>query len=292
MGEMVDETSSLSVIMPAYNERHAIESVVEDLASTLEESGLEYEIIVVDDGSEDGTGQIIDGLPVRVIRHHRNRGYGASLKTGIRHASYSMIAITDSDGTYPVDSLPKLAGKMDSCDMVVGARTGDRVKVPLIRRPAKWLLNKTAHILSGEEIPDLNSGLRVFRRELAERFLSVCPDGFSFTSTLTVAALTNGYRVRFLPIDYHRRRGTSSIRPIRDTLGFFTLVLRLVVYFRPLNVFLPISGLLILAGTIKGLIDFTRYNRFGTGVAIAIMAGIQVALLGLLADLIRHRTDL
>jgi hypothetical protein len=200
-----------------------------------------------------------------------------------------LLAIIDSDGTYPVDALPRLLGYIDEHDMVVGARTGEHVRVPFFRRPAKWFLKKLADYLIGFNIPDLNSGLRVFRRELAERFFDIFPDGFSFTTTITLAALTNGYRVKFLPINYYKRTGQSSIKPARDFLGFMLLIIRLVVYFKPLRVFLPISGALLGIGLTKAAIDFYRLNHFGVGAAIAILAALQTAFMGLLADLITRR---
>ena len=163
--------------------------------------------------------------------------------------------------------------------MAVGARTGDHVKIPFVRRPAKWLLKKLAEYLSGRQIPDLNSGLRVFRRELAERFFGIFPDGFSFTTTITLAALTGGYRVQFLPINYYKRVGQSTIKPIRDFTGFLLLIIRLIVYFKPLNVFLPVSGGLLVVGLTKAAIDFYGFNHFGVGAAIAILASLQIAFM-------------
>jgi glycosyltransferase involved in cell wall biosynthesis len=258
----------------------------------MREAVLDYELIVIDDGSSDGTEAIVAAKGVRIVRHKFNRGYGASLKTGIRQSRYPLVAIIDADGTYPVDALPKLLACMAEYDMAVGARTGDHVKIQPLRRPAKWFLKKLADYLSGFKIPDLNSGLRVFRRELAERFFGIFPDGFSFTTTITLAALTNGYRVEFIPINYYKRTGQSSIKPLRDFLGFILLIIRLIVYFKPLNVFLPVSAVLLLVGFSKAMIDVIHQNYFGVGSAIVILAALQIAFLGLLADLIMRRTHL
>jgi glycosyltransferase involved in cell wall biosynthesis len=282
----------VSIIVPAFNEREAIGQVLDKVTHWMSEDGVMYEVIVVDDGSTDGTGEMVRAKGVHLIRHPANKGYGAALKSGIRQAQHPLLAIIDGDGTYPADALSQLLGCMDEYDMAVGARIGEHVKIPFLRRPAKWFLKKLADYLSGSNIPDLNSGLRVFRRELATRFFGICPDGFSFTTTITLAALTNGYRVKFLPINYYKRTGQSSIKPTRDFLGFILLIIRLVVYFKPLNVFLPISGVLLGIGLIKAAIDFYGLNHFGVGAAIAVLAALQTAFMGLLADLIMRRTHL
>ena len=164
------------------------------------------------------------------------------------------VVITDSDGTYPNDRIPELAAMMTDWDMVVGARTGDEVRVPLVRRPAKWALNMLANVLVETRIPDLNSGLRVFRREVVLRFLPILPNGFSFTTTITLAMLSEGYRVTFVPIDYYARQGRSKIRPVYDTLNFLQLIVRTVLYFNPLRVFLPLSLFFFGAGLVVGLV--------------------------------------
>jgi glycosyltransferase involved in cell wall biosynthesis len=290
--ESIPISEPVTIIVPAYNEAEGIGQVLDTIINCMLEAGVEYELIVVDDGSTDGTDAIVEAKGVRIIRHKFNRGYGASLKTGIRQSRCPIVAIIDADGTYPVDALPQLLACMAEYDMAVGARTGDHVKIPPLRRPAKWFLKKLADYLSGFKIPDLNSGLRIFRRELAERFFGIFPDGFSFTTTITLAALTNGYRVEFLPINYYKRTGRSSIKPLRDFLGFVLLIIRLIVYFKPLNVFLPVSALLLVVGFSKAMIDLIHQNHFGVGSAIVILAALQIAFLGLLADLIMRRTHL
>lgn len=282
----------VSIIVPAFNEVDIIGQVVDTIIHCMSENGSAYELIVVDDGSTDGTAETVQAKGVRLIRHGVNQGYGAALKTGIRQSRHPLLAIIDSDGTYPVDALPRLLAYMHEYDMAVGARTGEHVKIPFLRRPAKWFLKKLADYLSGCKIPDLNSGLRVFRRELAERFFGIFPDGFSFTTTITLAALTNGYQVKFLPINYYKRTGQSSIKPMRDFLGFLLMVIRLVVYFKPLNVFLPMSGGLLVIGLTKAAIDFFHQNYFGVGSAIVMLSALQIACLGLLADMILRRTRL
>jgi glycosyltransferase involved in cell wall biosynthesis len=286
----------LSIIVPTFNEEESIAEVLDAIEKGMAKESIDYEVIVVDDGSTDKTLEIVRSREVKIVRHDHNKGYGASLKSGIAKASHDVIVITDADGTYPASDIPVLFRHMKAdgydYDMVVGARTGQHVKIPLFRRPAKWFLREMANYLSEYNIPDLNSGLRIFKKELIERFFCLLPDGFSFTTTITIAALTNGYLVKFVPINYYERKGHSSIKPLRDFLGFTSLVVRLIVYFKPLNFFLPASLILLVIGLSKALIDFLHQNYFGVGAAIAILAAIQIGFLGLLADLVLRRTKL
>jgi glycosyltransferase involved in cell wall biosynthesis len=282
----------LTVLIPAYDEAGAIAETIDQVRAVLGEIGAPSEILVIDDGSRDSTAALAEGAGAIVISHALNSGYGESLKTGIRNARYDWLAITDADGTYPIAELQRLASFCGDHAMVVGARTGSHVKIPLLRRPAKWFINRLANYLSGYEIPDLNSGLRIFSKEVALRFYPLYPEGFSFTTTITVAALCTGYKVKFLPINYFRRVGKSSISPIRDTFGFTMLVIRLATYFKPLNVFLPVAATFILLGMAKALIDVVRTNAFGVGSSLVVLTGVQIAFLGLLAELIIRRTKL
>lgn len=282
----------LSVLIPAFEEEAVIETTIDEVHATLKPLGVPYEVLVIDDGSRDATAERARTRDCTVLSFPMNRGYGASLKSGIRASRYGYIAITDADGTYPIHELARLAAEHEGFDMVVGARTGAHVKIPFIRRPAKWIVNQLANYLSGYKIPDLNSGLRIFRRELAERFFGLFPEGFSFTTTITVSALVNGYMVKFLPINYFKRVGKSSISPLRDFLGFLFLVVRLVTYFKPLNVFMPAALVIFGVGLAKAIRDLAVTNAFGVGSSLAMLTGVQLAFLGLLADLILRRTKL
>jgi glycosyltransferase involved in cell wall biosynthesis len=292
-GEQRDTAKGVSIVIPAYNEEQAIGPVLEQLLRVMGEGGVPYEVIVVDDGSQDATAEMSDRYEgVIVLRHRGNRGYGAALKTGIRHARHELVCITDADGTYPSEHIPELVGRLvqDGCDMVVGGRTGNKVAIPLVRRPAKWAIGWLAHFVAGESIPDLNSGLRVFRREAALRLFSMLPDGFSFTTTITLAMLTNGYLVDYVPINYHARIGRSKIRPIQDTLSFVQLVLRIALYFAPLKVFLPLSGFMLVLA-----LAWALFSRFVLGqladvsTLVIAMTGIQIAVIGMLAELVNQR---
>lgn len=283
----------ISIVIPAYNEAAAIAETVREIRRVLVESGIEGEIVIVDDGSTDNTSEMVAGTDARLIRHPHNRGYGASLKTGIRQAQNDVIVIIDADGTYPIDAIPALAEKMSAYDMVVGARTGATVQVPMLRRPAKWMLNRLANYLSGVEIPDLNSGLRAFRKNVAIGFFRLLPSGFSFTTSITLAMLTNDYNVLYIPVNYYKRVGKSKIRPLQDTINFFSLVVRMVLSYRPLRVFIPMIAVLSAVSLAKAIYDITAYDwHFATSTVILFTLTFQIIVLGLIADLVvsLHKT--
>ena len=285
------DQKSLSVLIPARNEEQSLANTV---AAIEQHRALfkSMEIIVINDGSGDRTGEIARTLPVRLIEHEITQGYGASLKDGLRIATGELILIADADATYPLEEIPRLAADIGEFDMVVGARTGELVHIPLLRRIGKWIITQLAEYLSRTKIPDLNSGLRIFRKDIALRFLPMYPDGFSFTTTLTLAMLTNHYRVSFVPINYRKRVGKSSIHPVRDFLNFIILIIRICACFKPLSVFVPPALILILLGIIKGAIDYSHQHYLG-GLAITMaLTGVQTLFIGLLADLIDQRMKL
>jgi glycosyltransferase involved in cell wall biosynthesis len=291
---MLDQ--GLSIIIPVYNEVDAVLALAEQLEKIEKDSGLDLEIIMVNDGSDDGTAEQLAQLSnrsIRVMDHPINRGYGAALKTGIAIASHSLIAITDADGTYPNEKLPELYSTMieKKADMVVGARTGSNVHIPLIRRPPKWALNQLANYLTGTKIPDLNSGFRIMRKKSIEKHLNILPDGFSFTTTITLALLKEKGNVIYMPIDYADRKGKSKIRPIYDTLNFLQLIIRSVMYFDPLAVFLPLSiGLVALAFVVLFASWFFLGKAMDVTFGVMLMTGVMVLAIGMLADFIDKRT--
>ncbi len=285
--------SGLSVVIPAYNEENAIRGVLAHMHDILSACPYPTEIIVVNDASQDRTEEIIAADPgVTLLSHSTNRGYGAALKTGIRHATYELVCITDADGTYPNERIPDLLERCRAheCDMVVGARTGEQVAIPLIRRPAKWVVRQLACFVSGQPIPDINSGFRVMRRDAVLPFWNILPNGFSFTTTITLCMLTSNYLVEYTPINYHARIGKSKIKPIRDTMRFVLLILRIGLYFAPLKIFLPLSALLLVLAVAWGAFSALVLGQLADVTTIVIaMTGIQVAIFGLLAELINHR---
>lgn len=276
--------ADLAVILPAYNEAAGIGDTLNRVREVLAGFNRSSEIIVVDDGSTDGTGQRAAECGVRVISHPWNRGYGAALKTGILATHARAIMIMDADSTYPPDAIPRLYAKLDGADMVVGSRMLTSKGVAWVRRPGKWMLNRFASYLVGRHIPDLNSGQRVMRRDTVLRYMHLCPSGFSFTSTITLAMIANGHNVIYEPIDYLRRAGRSKIRASHFA-SFILLVVRAIVLFNPLKVFLPAGAVVFLVGVGKLIQDIYLQNLSETAV-MAFLSAMTIWAVGLLADMI------
>jgi glycosyltransferase involved in cell wall biosynthesis len=282
----------VSVVIPVYNEEEAIGDDLDLIKQTMDAAGLAYEIIVVNDGSTDRSVEIISSRPwVKLVHHERNRGNGAARTTGMKAAKGDIIIMTDGDGTYPNQDMPKLLEYMNQYDMVIGARVKEMGTVKWLRTPAKWFIRKLASYLTETEIPDLNSGLRAFRKDLAFKYLRILPNTHSWVSTITIAFLSDGYSVKFVPIDYYKRKGTSKFDPLRDTYNYLTLVVRSVMYFNPLKVFLPVTLGLVVLGVVKLIRDLLYYRSFYVpgDTLVLILTAIQVAAIGLLADLIARR---
>ena len=293
---------AISIVIPAYNEEAAVASQIASVQDAMRSEGLIYEIIVVDDGSGDATAQKALEAGARVLRKPQNQGYGAAIKTGIIAAAYEIIVIIDADGTYPPDQISAIVAKLETADMVVGARTGSDVHIPWVRRPAKWILGLLANRVSGQSIPDLNSGLRAFRRECVKQYFSILSNKFSFTTTVTLALLADDYRVVYHPINYYRRVGKSKITP-RNFLDFTILVLRTAMLFQPLKVFVPLAFSCSLLGLLKAIADFvTVYSRtpaldlvsiqqpmLSTSAVFLLLGGLHILLIGMVADGVLRR---
>jgi glycosyltransferase involved in cell wall biosynthesis len=276
------EHPTLAIVIPAYNEEHAVRATVEEVRRALQGEAVSHEIIVVNDGSTDNTMSEARAGGARVIDFADNAGYGHALKAGIAASDSELVAILDADGTYPPSELPEMLRLAGSADMVVGDRGPSMKNVPLIRRPAKWLLGVLASFLARRKINDVNSGLRVFRRPALLRFVPLLPDGYSFTTTITLCMLASDLTVVYHPIAYGRRIGHSKIKA-RHFFKFVFLVLRLTVLFRPLRIFLPLGALLFAAGVFRAARDHSLSQVSTT--SMALLAGaVAVWCLGWWAD--------
>jgi glycosyltransferase involved in cell wall biosynthesis len=283
----LQSATGLSIIIPVYNEAEGIVAFLGELQTFLDAVDFPTEVILVDDGSTDGTPGLLIGVPFTVIRRDLNQGYGAAIKTGLENSRYERVAIIDADGTYPPQEIASVCRLLDTNDMVVGARTGSDARIPWTRRPAKWAIRLFAAWMVRRPIPDLNSGLRALRRSQLEPIRRLLPDGFSLTTTITVAFHSTGKRVYYQPIQYRKRAGTSKFHPITDTWNMILLILRTVVLLRPLNVFLPLSFVLAFLGLGVGFYTKFFSEKFMDATFIVLMmASVQMFVLGLIADLI------
>jgi glycosyltransferase involved in cell wall biosynthesis len=277
---MVLPAPPLTIVIPAFNEAAVIASVV---ASVRELCGhFVQEIIVVDDGSQDETAGVAEQAGARVIRHRQNQGYGAALKTGIRQATTEFVLTMDSDGQHRAADIPRFLATAAEYDMVVGQRSA-LIHSPLWRMPGKWLLGLMANYLTRRRIPDLNSGFRLIRREVALRYLHICSAGFPFSTTITMALLSRGYQVGYLPIQVDKRVGRSTVS-VTAGLQTVILILRIATLFDPLRIFIPVS---VLMGT-TGMLWGVPYALAGRGISVGAMLAIVTAIflfgLGLLSD--------
>lgn len=289
-----------SIVIPCYNERNAIRETLEEIFQTLDQCNLsDIDIIVVNDGSTDGSERVLSSLieemhdrPLTIVNHRRNRGYGASLKSGIRRSQSEYICITDADGTYPNSRIPDLLNTTfaKELDMLVGARIGNDVNYSKIRSIPKMVLVPWVSFLCGSDVPDMNSGLRVFRRTLALDFLKLLPDGFSFTTTITICMLRNKYQVEFTPISYTKRIGKSHIKPVKDTLRFTQLILRTGMYFAPLRLLSPLFIGLAVLFVLSGVYDITVLNNITDKTLLFGFTSLNIFMFALLADMIDKRS--
>lgn len=276
-GEM---EKKITVVIPAYNEEPTIGEVLEDLQTTC--SGLIHEIIVVDDGSKDETARIAERKGARVIRHRVNIGYGAALKAGIRSAKSEILLTMDSDGQHRSEDVLKLWECVNENDMVVGERAA-LFHSPVWRMPGKWLLGLMANYVTRCRIPDLNSGFRFIRRDVALKYLHLCPSGFSFSTTMTMALLNRGYRVAYVPIEVKRREGTSTVS-VMTGLDTIVLILRIASLFDPLRIFVPLSVSVGVIGGLLGIYYFLKASTISGAPILLAVTAMLLFVLGLLCD--------
>jgi len=284
----------VSVVVPVYNEEYMIKETIETIKETFKDSDIDYEIIAVEDGSSDNTLEVLYDIEgIITVRNRKNSGYGYSIKKGMKIANYKNIFITDADGTYPNHRMSEFVHYFhdNNLDMLVGRR--ERKNIPLIRRPPKAFLRKFASYISGFNIPDLNSGFRMFRKDYALSFAKMLPDGFSLTSTITLSFFSERLDVDYIPIEYGRREGKSKIRPIQDTMAFFNLIWKTVFYFNPLKIFLPLSILLFLSAFGIFLYSYFNLGRvMDITTIVLLLTSVQIFCIGLVADLIVKRGNI
>ncbi len=276
---------AFSVVIPAYNKENMICFTLNSLRDYLDRTNCEYEIIVVNDASSDGTGDLLRSqLDVKVIEHQRHLGYGAAVKTGISQAKYPLIVTTDADGTYPNEKIPQLVSLMLQADMVATARVG--MKDSKFRQISNSCLTYIAEWLTMSSIPDLNSCLRVFRKDVVEQFLNTIPDTGSFNTTTALAMLSNNYVVHYEPIYYHYKVKKGEINPIQDALEFMQLIIYIGIYFAPLRFLLPIASVLF-GGFILTLIqDIISHQSLRQFTLLLFFSSMQLGIFAFLADMI------
>jgi len=271
----------LSVLVPTYNEEKTIVKVIEGIKKVV---NIPYEIIVIDDGSTDRTAELVKTQKVFLIPHPQNCGYSSALKSGLRAAKGDYVLIIDGDNTYPTDAIPSLLEHIPAFDMVVGARQGGNT--PLLRRPAKIMLGILANYLANTKIPDLNSGLRVFKKDLAMEFMHLYPPKWSFTVTITLAFFTNGYTIKYVPINYLKREAKSTVKAT-DFVDFINLILRITTYFNPFKIFSTVSAFLMLFAFLIFLYSSLLLHKImDVTIVVITLTALQVFLSGLIADLI------
>ena len=287
--KMEKNIPKFSIVLPAYNEEKAIGKVIDDIKNALDNSKYNgyYEILVIDDCSSDKTVEIALSKNVRVIERKINGGSGASRKTGILAAQGEIIAMLDADDTYTADDIPKMFDYFPEYDQVNGARDSERGTLKFLRLPMKLLIRKLASYLSKTKIPDLNTGLKAFKKDVMLKYMWVIPDGFSCVTTMTLAFLCNGYKVKYVPTKYKKRLGISKFHPIKDTSKYLKTIIIIILYFNPLKIFSSLSFILFLSAVIVFLHSyFFKEKILDITILILLITAIQVLGMGMIAELI------
>jgi glycosyltransferase involved in cell wall biosynthesis len=283
----------ISLIIPALNEEGAVRPTIENARRVLEAITPEFEILLVDDGSTDDTFEIATAAGATVLRHPQNMGYGRSLKTGIQAAQYELILMTDADGTYPIEHVPRMLEQVNKgFDMVVGARVGSEFRGGAVKSLLRFVLKTLVEFASGREIPDINSGFRMFKRSIALPHLTRICDTFSFTTSLTLAFMMTGRFVTYVPIPYLPRVGKSKVRLLRDSIRTYMYIIQAILYYNPIKIFAVlavVTFLLSLFSLALGLI-FHITIGFGLGGG-GLLTVLIIFSMGLLADLLKRIMD-
>ncbi|WP_349262054.1 glycosyltransferase family 2 protein [Actinocrinis sp.] len=283
------------MVLPCYNEDAHVLMEIKRISAALDGAGYSYELLAVDDASTDTTLQVLlaaeEEFPnLKVVAFRRNGGAGTVRRIGSQMARGEIVVWTDADMTYPNERIPELVRMLDtdrSIDQVVGARTTEEGTHKLLRVPAKWLIRKIAERLVNQKIPDLNSGLRAMRREVAQPYLRLLPPGFSCVTTITLAFLSNQHDVAYVPIEYGKRSGVSKFKFVKDAYRYILQVLRMVMYFNPLKVLMPPALWLVGIGAAKGVYDLVAHPlRIAGDTVLVFLTGMIIGAIALLADLI------
>lgn len=298
---MDEETPYVTIVLPCYNEQDHVIDEVDRITKAMDSSGYTYELVAVDDCSTDETlARLKEAAPLyphlRIRAFHRNGGSGTVRRIGTQEARGEIVVWTDADMTYPNERIPELVQLLDkdpTIDQVVGARTSEEGSHKLLRVPAKWVIRKVAEMLAGQKIPDLNSGLRAFRKSVAKPYLRLLPPGFSCVTTITLSFLSNQHDVYYLPIGYAKRAGKSKFSFVSDAYRYILQVLRMIMYFNPLKVLMPPALWLVGIGLVKGAWDMIQHPfYFPANTVMIFLSGMLIGSVALLADLIvRSRGD-
>jgi glycosyltransferase involved in cell wall biosynthesis len=292
----------VTVVLPCFNEQNHVLAEVARITAAMDASGFSYELMVIDDKSTDNTLAVLRSAQaqyprMRLIPFRRNGGSGTARRIGTTDARGRIVVWTDADMTYPNERIPEFVQYLldnPDVDQVVGARTSEQGTHKYLRVPAKWAIRKIAESLSSTSIPDLNSGLRAFRREVSLPYLRLLPPGFSCVTTITLSFLSNQHGVDYLPIEYAPRAGTSKFHFVRDAYRYILQVLRMIMYFNPIKVLMPLALWIFGIGVVKGIVDLARYHlRITTNSVLLILTGLIIGAIALLADLIvRSRAEI
>ncbi len=290
----------VSVILPAYNEQDHVLAEVVRICTALDASEFSYEVLAIDDASTDGTlGELREAerrfAHLKVVAFRSNGGSGTARRIGTQMARGQIVVWTDADLTYPNERIPELVRILrddESYDQVVGARTSEEGTHKLLRVPAKWLIRKIAERLTNQRIPDLNSGLRAFRRSVSLPYLRLLPPGFSCVTTITLSFLANQHDIKYVDINYAKRAGNSKFHFVKDAYRYILQVLRMVMYFEPLKVLMPPALWLVFLGLVKGVVDMVRHPfYFPASTVLLVVTGMMIGSLALLSDLVVRSRD-
>lgn len=287
----------ITIVIPAYNEENAIIDTISEIRQVLDEKNsetgagiLQYEIIIVNDGSSDSTRDKAEVAGVKVINHPHNIGYGRSLKDGIQNARFDTIVITDADRTYPSEEIPHLLKEYQKgFDMVVGARTGKHYRESLLKSPLRSILKFLVEFTAGRKVPDVNSGLRIFSKGTIIPYLNHLCDTFSFTTSLTLAYMMTGRFVKYIEIPYEKREGKSKVKLFRDSLRTLQYILQAINYYNPIKLFILFSAVCVFFAMIGFLMSalFGLNSGFYLGIG-GLLVALLVVCFGLIADLLKQ----